>query len=132
MLQRDLQIIVKGIVLVVMTAVAIGYLTLALPSDRLTGTILIGNVLLLVIIGSFILAIDFSRYGDKQALRLLPQMQLALWLVGMVSIILSTDGLSWFSPNVFSWILLVILLTFTSREGLVWLWRQVASRLTHR
>lgn len=128
MFQRDFQTVAKSSLLVVVTAISINYLVSTLPADR-SLVILVGHTVLLTVLGAFIVSIDFARYNEKRALGLLPQTQLALWLAGIVAVMLATDGVRWFDPNVVAWIFVVITLTLASRGGFVWLWHQLVARL---
>lgn len=124
MIQRDLTAIVKASLIVGMTAVFIRF---ELPVGQDATMILVGRTLLYAVFGTFLFAGDFS-FSEARPFRLLSQTQLVLWSVGLLAIILATDGLRWLEPTANFWIGTAILLTLMSHAGFVWLWHQVAMK----
>jgi hypothetical protein len=124
MIHRDLQAILKGAAVVIMTAAFLN--SFALVKAR-SMTMLVGEGLLLLVLSAFVVSIDFSLF-EMKPLKLLPQTQLALWLVGIVAVILATNGLSFFVLDVPIWVFGVIALTVASRAGFVWLWDRLTKK----
>jgi hypothetical protein len=124
--QRDLKTVVKATIMVLVIA---GFMSFDLPHDQTRVVmILTGRVLLGIIIGSVAFSIDPS-FSEMRSPQLLPQTQLALWVVGLVAIVLATGGLQWLEPTANAWILTVIFMTFAFRAGFLWVWRRVTSNL---
>lgn len=127
--QRDYQPIVKsGLIVIGTTAWMIDLVSnlTVVPAERYI-IVVIGNTLLSIVLCAYVIAIDISRYSTGQALQLLPQTQLALWLVGMAAVLLATDGLRWFHPTVSAWVFVAVALTLVSWGGFIWLWQQLAT-----
>jgi hypothetical protein len=120
-----LWIVLNAAVIVVMTAAWTGF---DLPPGQSVVAIWAGRLLLDVVFGAAIVSIAVSSPGP-QPLRLLPQTQLLLWGVGLVAIVLATDGLHWLEPTRNFWIGVFVMLTIGFHKGFVWLWRQLAVRL---
>ena len=125
MVQRDLKTVAKAALIVSMTA---AFIRFDLPVGQAVTTIIVGRTLLGIVFGAFLFSGDFS-FSEARPFQLLPQTQLVLWGVGLLAIILATDGLRWLEPTVNFWIGTAIVLTIGSHAGFLWVWRQLVRKL---
>jgi len=120
--------VLNAAVIVIMTAAWTGF---DLPPSRSAVAIWAGRLLIGVVFGAAIIS-SALLFPEARPMPLLPQTQLLLWGVGLLAIVLATDGLQWLEPTRNFWIGVFVMLTIGFRAGLLWLGRQLALRLMRR